>query len=140
MRLRFSRRTDYALRAALQLAAQSEGLTKRSQLAAAIDAPSGVVAQALADLVRAGLVIAVAGRKGGYRLARPPAEISVLEVVHAIEPPGAPARCVLHERVCSWEGACPLHATVAEAEQAYLARLAATSLADVAPGVPLAGV
>jgi Rrf2 family protein len=136
MRLRFSRRTDYALRAALELARRSNGLVKRAELATAISAPPSVMAQALADLVRGGVVVATAGPAGGYRLAEPASEISVLAVVDAIEPPEETRRCVLHDRACSWEGACPLHATVVGAEAAYREQLGLTTLADAAGALP----
>ncbi len=118
MRGHFSRRTDYALRAAIELAGNDTGLTKRHAIAVATDAPPSVMATVLSDLVRAGIAVAVAGRNGGYRLARHANEISILDVVDAVEGPPEEARCVLHDRACSWAGACPLHPAVAEAEAA----------------------
>lgn len=132
MQLRFSRRTDYGVRAALELARADGRLVKRRELAATVDAPASVLAQTLAELVRAGLADAIAGPRGGYRLARPAAEISVLDVVRAIEPREAEQRCVLHERACRSEGSCPFHATIAAAEEAYEATLRTTTLAAVA--------
>jgi Rrf2 family protein len=135
MRLRFSRRTDYALRAALELAGR-DGMVKRAEIAESIQAPPSVMAQALADLVRAGLAVAVAGRRGGYRLARPADQITVLDVVRAMDPDPAPVRCVLRDQVCSWDGPCPLHATMADAQEAFAARLDAATLADIARVTP----
>jgi Rrf2 family nitric oxide-sensitive transcriptional repressor len=136
VQLRFARRTDYALRAALELATRAGALRTREQLATAIGAPSGVVAQALADLVRGGIASAVPGRGGGYTLAREPAEITVYDVVAALEPvePELP-RCVLHGGACLSVGPCPFHATVAEARTAFADALRATTLADAARGV-----
>jgi Rrf2 family protein len=131
MQVRFSRRTDYAIRAALELA-RHEDLVKRRDIAAVIDAPSAVLAQALADLVRAGVAVAVAGPAGGYRLARPPAEVSILDVVAAVQPEPIESRCVLHERVCSWEGRCPFHDTLFAAQDAFMERLGRDTLDDVA--------
>jgi Rrf2 family protein len=131
VRFRFSRRTDYAIRAALELA-RSDGLVKRREIAAVIDAPPSVVAQALADLVRAGIAVAVAGPAGGYRLARAPGLVSLHEIVAAVEPIEDPPRCVLHERVCSWEGRCPFHETIYAAQEAFEDRLRADTLDTVA--------
>jgi Rrf2 family transcriptional regulator, nitric oxide-sensitive transcriptional repressor len=132
MKLRFSRRTDYAIRAALELAVAGRQLTAE-QVASRTGAPAGVVAQALAQLARAGVVTAVVGRTGGYRLTRAAAEITMLEVVSAVEDVGhLPAQCVLHDRVCSGRSACPVHPTVAAAQAAFRDGLAADTLAAVA--------
>lgn len=132
MELRFSRRADYGIRAALELARAGDRLVKRREIAAAVDAPASVLAQTLADLVRAGIARAVAGPRGGYSLGRPATAITMLDVIHAIEPPPGARRCVLHERACRDEGACPFHHVVVEAEEAYLAPLRAATLAAVA--------
>jgi len=127
----FSRRTDYAIRAAVEIARADGRRVKRHPIAAAIDAPTTVVAQALADLVRGGVVDAAAGRTGGYVLHRPARDITVADVVAAVEADHE-ARCVLEERSCSDGAPCRLHATLAAADDAYTARLATTSLAVLA--------
>ncbi len=132
MRLRFSRTADYGLRAALEVARAPAGrLVTRSAIAGSTDAPSSVLAQALAALVRAGLLVAQAGPRGGYRLARPAAEVSIHDIVVAIDPRDTDPRCVLHETPCSWTGFCPLHPFLADAQERFLAALRETSLADV---------
>lgn len=135
MRLRFSRTADYGLRAALEVArAPAERLVTRHAIAAATEAPASVLAQSLAGLVRGGVLIAQAGRGGGYRLARPAAEVSLYDVVLAIDGEERAERCVLREGVCSWEGACPFHAFLAHAQQQFVGALRASSLADVLGG------
>lgn len=135
MRLRFSRTADYGLRAALEVARAGEGrLVSRRELSGVTDAPLSVLAQPLAALVRADVLVARAGPRGGYRLARPAREVSVYEIVMAIDGEGRPERCVLHEGVCSWEGACPFHAVLADAQERFADALRATSLADVLEG------
>ncbi len=131
MRSPFSRRTDYAIRAAVEIARQDGARVKRHPIAAAIDAPATVVAQALADLVRGGIVQAFAGRTGGYVLSRPAHELSVADVVAAVEVEPEP-RCVLDERGCAEAAPCVLHATLDEAHDAFTARLAEQSLAGLA--------
>jgi Rrf2 family protein len=133
MRLRFSRTADYGLRAALEVARADEGeLVTRQAIAGATNAPSSVLAQALAALVRAGLLAAQAGPRGGYRLARPPDEVSIYDVVTAIDPQEQAPRCVLRESACDATGQCPFHRFLAEAQERFLDALRSTSLADVA--------
>ncbi len=137
MRLRFSRTADYGLRAALEVARAPAGsLVTRHAIAKTIDAPPSVVAQSLAGLVRAGILEAQAGPRGGYRLAGDPAGVSVYEVVQAIDGEGREERCVLRDGVCSWDGPCPFHAVLVEAQEAFLGRLRNASLADVLGGFP----
>lgn len=132
MRLRFSRTADYGLRAALEIArAPTDTPVNRQAIARATNAPASVLAQSLAALVRAGVLTARAGRHGGYRLARPAANVSIRDVVLAIDGEDHDERCVLHETACSWAGACPFHAFLIAAQERFLAALATTSLADV---------
>lgn len=132
MRLRFSRTADYGLRAALEVARAPEGtLVTRRAIAGATEAPASVLAQSLAALVRAGLLKARAGPRGGYRLARPAAEVSIHDVITAIDTDDAEPQCVLRESACSWERLCPFHPFLAEAQGRFLETLRATSLADV---------
>jgi Rrf2 family protein len=127
----FSRRTDYAIRAAVEIARHDGARVKRHPIAAAIDAPATVVAQALADLVRGGIVHAVAGRTGGYVLSRPAHLVNVADVVGAVEV-DPEARCVLEERACADAPPCALHAALYEAHDAFTERLAEQSLATLA--------
>lgn len=131
MRSPFSRRTDYAIRAAVEIARHDGERVKRHPIAAAIDAPATVVAQALADLVRGGIVTAFAGRTGGYVLSRPAHELTVADVVAAVEVEPEP-RCVLEERGCAEAAPCALHSTLYEAHDAFTNRLAEQPLASLA--------
>jgi Rrf2 family protein len=137
MRLRFSRTADYGLRAALEVARANDGRrVSRRELSQATGAPFSVLAEPLAALVRADVLVAQAGPRGGYRLAKPAPEISVLDVVDAIDGNGREERCVLHEGVCSWEGACPFHHVLATAQERFTDTLRSTSLADVLERMP----
>jgi Rrf2 family protein len=132
MRLRFSRTADYSLRAALEVARAPAGaLVTRRAIAAATDAPASVLAQALATLVRAGILEAHAGPRGGYRLARASHEVSIYDVVVAIDGEEHEERCVLRESACSWTGACPFHSFLVAAQDRFLDGLRSTTLADV---------
>ncbi len=133
MRFPFSRRTDYAIRAAIELARQGDRRVKRHAIAAAVDAPATVVAQALADLVRGGLAAATAGPAGGYVLARPAGTISVADVVAAVGERGS-QRCLLVDALCADGPLCALHGAVTEAQEAFAAVLAGATLDVLAGG------
>jgi Rrf2 family protein len=105
---------------------------KTRQITDEMDLPERFATQILASLARGGLLTAAAGPDGGYCLARPAAEISVLEVVELAEGPITIDECVLRGGPCDWVAVCPMHSTWSEAQRALTSRLAATSLFDLA--------
>lgn len=134
MNMTLSKRGDYVVRSALALArAYPTGEPRKiRQVVAEMGVPQTFASQILADLVRAGLATSKAGKGGGYRLARPPEQIPLVEVVEAGEGPLRAERCALGEGPCRWESVCPLHETWRAATNALRQVLGATTLADVA--------
>ena len=132
MQASLGRKGDYSVRAVLDLARHHGDRRKAREIAGEMDIPLRYLTQILASLVQNGLLDAVAGPSGGYTLARPPEEITLLEVVEAAEGPIMLESCVLRGGPCSWEDSCPVHIPWAEAQNALAARLAATTFADLA--------
>ena len=86
--VRISAKADYAVRAALELAAAPEGEpVKGEQLAQAQDIPLQFLEHILLELKHARLIRAKRGYKGGYWLDRPPEEITIADVIRAVEGP-----------------------------------------------------
>lgn len=85
--MRVSAKADYAVRAAVELAAAGEGPTKGERLAEAQEIPLQFLEHILLELKHSGIVRARRGAKGGYWLARPATEVSVADVVRAVEGP-----------------------------------------------------
>lgn len=134
MNLTLSKRGDYVLRSAICLARAygSRAPKKLRQVSAEMGVPRTFVSQILGDLVRAGLAVSSFGKEGGYRLVRPPAEVSLLEVVEAGEGSLAIEMCSLGDGPCRPDAICPVHDSLGAASSALRERLAATSLADIA--------
>ena len=131
MDLALGRRADYSLRAVLHLARHDDGTHRSARaIGEAMGVPVTWLPQLLAALGEAGIVESITGRAGGHRLARPPEQITLLDVVDAVEPDRAPV-CVLRGGPCAWEGRCAFHEPWAAAKQALLDRLAATTFAEV---------
>lgn len=82
--MRLSARVDYALRAVSELAAAQVPRTV-DQLSTAQNIPSKYLESILGELRRGGLLRSQRGAEGGYRLARPPAEISIADVIRALD-------------------------------------------------------
>jgi len=131
MKFRLGRRGDYAVRAVFDLARHPGERRKTRQIAGAMDIPRKYLPQILADLVRAGMLDAHAGPAGGYSLAVPAAQITLLEVVEAAEEPLTLVTCVLRGGPCDEAGPCAVHDTWKEAQAAFADRLARTNFADL---------
>jgi Rrf2 family protein len=86
-RVRVSAKVDYALRAAAELAAAGENPIKREAIAGAQGIPVPFLEQILLALKRAGIVSTRRGPDGGYWLARPAAEVTLGEIIRAVEGP-----------------------------------------------------
>jgi Rrf2 family protein len=85
--MRVSAKADYAVRAAVELAAADEGPVKGEKLAEAQDIPLQFLEHILLELKHNGIVRARRGAKGGYWLARPANEVTVADIVRAVEGP-----------------------------------------------------
>ena len=90
--MRISAKADYALRAAAELATADGGPVKGERLATRQDIPPKFLENILGDLRHAGLVRSQRGAEGGYWLQRPPEEITLAEIVRAVEGPLATVR------------------------------------------------
>jgi Rrf2 family protein len=104
--------------------------------------PSAYLAKHLQALARAGVLETVKGPRGGYRLSRPPAEITVLEVVEAIDGDEPAFRCTEIRRrgpgavaAREYRTPCGIHRAFTRADDAWRAELAATTIADLVVGV-----
>jgi Rrf2 family protein len=91
--MRISAKADYAVRAAVELAAaQDEKPVKAERIATAQGIPLNFLENILGELRHAGVVRSHRGAEGGFRLARPPADVTVADIIRAVEGPLASVR------------------------------------------------
>ena len=108
MGLKITSATDYAIRAMIHLACVPEdSQTLRDHVATAEDIPSSFMAKILRSLVRARLLRSSRGVNGGFALARPAEEITLLQIVEAIEGPIHLTACCGPLDSCSRSSLCP---------------------------------
>lgn len=126
----FSQTVEYALRAVVHLADQSPHFRTTDQIAEATHVPKAYLSKVLQSLNRAGLVRSQRGLGGGMSLARPPAEMTILEVVSAVEPIGRIRTCPLG---LTTHGVrlCPLHRRLDDAMATVEEAFANTTLAEL---------
>ena len=132
MKLELTRRGDYAVRAMIALAEAGDDQLTAGAIGAQMRIPASFVPQVMADLSRAGMARAMLGRRGGYRLAMPPTEISLLEIVEVAEGASGRRTCVLRGIPCLQDGKCQVHDAFAAGEHELLVVLGRTKLSDVA--------
>lgn len=132
--MHISARSDYAMRALLTLASSSDGRVKGETLADAQRLPRKFLEQILSDLRKAGVVASHRGADGGYSLARSAREITLADVMRAVDGPLAEVRGLRPEHMI-YEGAAEHLRDVWVAVRASLrAVLEAVTVADVVAG------
>jgi Rrf2 family protein len=133
--MRVSAKADYAIRAAAELAAaQGTGQLRGDRIAEAQEIPIKFLESILLELKHAGIVRSQRGADGGYALARPAAEISLADVIRAVDGPLANVRGDRPENV-TYKGSAARLTDVWIAVRASLRSvLEQTSLADLASG------
>ena len=134
--MRISAKVDYAVRAAIELARNADGEerkpTKGDRVARAQAIPLKFLENILIDLRHAGLVRSQRGAEGGYWLARPATEISVADIVRAVEGPLASVRGETPENIDYPEGAEQLQRVWIALRTNIRSVLENVSLADLA--------
>jgi Rrf2 family protein len=132
--VRVSAKADYAIRAAVELAAAGDGPVKGERIAAAQEIPSNFLENILVDLRNAGIVASRRGADGGYWLAQPAEEVSLADVIRAVDGPLANVRGVRSEQLAyrgSAEGLLDVWIAVRASLRGVLEQV---TLADVARG------
>jgi FeS assembly SUF system regulator len=104
--LRISRLTDYGTVLLAHLAANQARVCSAADVACATGIALPTVSKLLKSLARARLVISTRGANGGYRLSRPPHEISAADVIDALEGPVSITECSATDGDCEHEGVC----------------------------------
>jgi len=132
--MRVSAKVDYALRACAELAAGGEGPVKGDRLSQAQEIPLKFLENILVDLKHAGLVQSQRGADGGYWLSLSPEEISLADVIRAVEGPIANVRGQRPELVEYAGPAAPLREVWIAVRANLRAVLEVVTLADLAAG------
>jgi len=130
--MRVSAKADYAIRAMVELAAAETGPSKAERLAQAQEIPLKFLENIMTELRQAGLVRSQRGAEGGYWLARPAEEITLAQVIRAVDGPLANVRGRRPEEVEYGGVAAPLRDVWVAVRASLRAVLESVTLADVA--------
>jgi len=134
MGLQLTRGGEYAIRAMTYLARRPVGdITPLHDVGAEQDIPESFLAKIFQSLVHADLVVSQRGAHGGFALARPPADITVREIVEAVDGPISLNGCVLWPEECERSGSCRMHQVWVLAQERMMEVLGRVTLAELAP-------
>jgi FeS assembly SUF system regulator len=137
--LRVTKLTDYATLVLTGLAADPAAVHSASGLAERLGLEVPTVSKVLKALALAGLVEGFRGAGGGYRLARPAAAISLIEVVEAIEGPLGMTECSVHAGACGIEDHCGVRANWRRINAVVVDALRGVTLAQMLDPAPPPG-
>ncbi|MFO7302989.1 MAG: Rrf2 family transcriptional regulator [Acidobacteriota bacterium] len=139
--LRLSKKADYALLAMRHLAANADrGAVSARELAEAYDIPAELLAKVLQKLVRGGVLASHQGIRGGYGLRRPAAQISVADVIQAVDGPVTVTACSDTDQTCEQYAKCNIRDPLWRIKDRILEALAGTSVAELVDGTPVVPV
>ena len=128
-----TRTGEYGLRGLLFLAKQPAGrLFLVSEISKAQRIPETYLAKIFQRLSKTGLLKSTRGLNGGFNLGKPAKEITMKQVIEALEGPIALNRCLLRQGECDEEKGCPLHEVFEEAQEKFLEVLDRTTIEDLA--------
>jgi Rrf2 family protein len=136
--LRLSKKADYALIAMKHLALRGDrGSSSAREIAEQYDIPIELMAKVLQRLVRRGLLASHQGTRGGYQLARVPAQISVADVIQAIEGPVTVTACSTDDGgQCEQFQKCNVRDPLWRVRERILAALGECTVAELAADPP----
>jgi len=130
--MQITRQADYAVRAVLHLArAGNAERSATSFVAKEQNIPTSFLAKIISQLSIAGLLHTSRGARGGVTLARDAKDITLLEVVEAIDGPIQLNECVGNEGSCTFDGNCPIKPVWCDAQEELVTRLKSTNFADM---------
>ena len=130
--MQITRQADYAVRAVLYLARLGqEERAATSQVAQEQHIPPSFLAKIISQLSIAGLLHTSRGARGGVTLAREPKDITLLEVIEAIDGPIMLNECVGVTGTCTFDEECPLRPVWCEAQNELVTRLKNTNFAQL---------
>lgn len=131
--MQITRQADYALRAMIYLAqSPPQERISTGKIAKAQHIPSSFLAKIISQLSIAGLLNTSRGARGGVQLSKPADEITLLEVVEAIDGPVKINECVGETGHCEYEETCPMAPIWKDIHEELVKRLRGTSIGALA--------
>lgn len=130
--MKVTRASDYAIRALIHMAHKPVGTTfMRSELALECDIPDSFLGKILQNLAKSEILSSERGKKGGFKVAKPTADITVYDIISAIEGDIALNKCIFDEEFCSLVHSCTAHTMWADIQDNLVEMLKSYTLAKL---------
>ncbi|NLL19075.1 MAG: Rrf2 family transcriptional regulator [Clostridia bacterium] len=132
--MQLTQATDYSFRVVLYLAALDPGaIVSAKDISTHENVPMRFLLKTLRSLVKAGILRSYRGPDGGYALAKQPENITLRDVIEAVEGPLYINRCFIDEDYCSkhWTSACPVHRALGDVQRKLVQELDKHNFADL---------
>ncbi|MBI1921799.1 MAG: Rrf2 family transcriptional regulator [Geobacter sp.] len=131
--MELTRKGEYAIRGVIYLAQQQPGkMVLISEIAEGADVPQMFLAKILQSFAKLGIVRSYRGTGGGFTLGRPASDITLREVVEAVEGPIVPNRCLMGNGSCDRIGGCGVHPVWQRVQEQVVHILESVTLEELA--------
>jgi Rrf2 family protein len=131
-RMQITQAMEYAVHGLVLLASQPEGeIVLASEVARQAEVSPSYMSKVFQQLAKAGLLVSHRGAKGGFSLAAKPKEITLLDVMEAVEGKLAISQCLLERATCPQEKTCPLKPVLKELQENMVSFLSQRTLAQL---------
>lgn len=135
--LRLSKKSDYALIAMKHLATHGDRASASArEIAEAYDIPVELMAKVLQRLAKSSLVLSLQGTRGGYRLSRPTAQITVADIIQAIDGPLTVTACSTEAENCGQYAKCNVRDPLWKIKDRIISALSDCTLQEISAGAP----
>ena len=134
--LKMSKMADYGTVILTTMVRVPERIQSAAEIAALIRVPVPTVSKILKILTREGLVVSLRGAKGGYMLSRQPSQISISQIIQAMDGPIGMTECSITPGLCTQESDCPVRANWQRVNRVVLQALDQVSLEQMIQPVP----
>jgi len=118
-----TRKADYAVRCILHLSKNPSKVITVSDISKSMKIPMSFLAKILQSLMKQDIVKSVRGVKGGFRLAKKPADVNLLQVIEAVQGPSAANICAIDKSLCRLSKTCSVHPVWVEIRELVEKRL-----------------
>lgn len=129
--MNFNKTTDYALRVLSSMARDQERLWRVDDIFQKTAVPYRYLRKLMTSLAADGIIVSIQGKNGGYRLSKPSAQITLLEIVNIVDPEFVKCKCFFGFESCSLETSCVMHDKWIAVQNSVIATLSQTTLGEL---------
>jgi len=129
--MQITRETDYAIRCVLYLTSEKDRIVMVDEIAREMSIPRSFLAKILQKLVKANIARSFRGVKGGFQLGREPKDITLLDVITAVEGTIALNACAVDNAICAFSSTCAVHPVWIKLRNEFSEILRQHSFADI---------